>query len=139
MKIIRIERIRWLFTLEEDYTYKSSLTFLKPYYFYSNSGNLLVTITEDGSITISKGYSWDGCTPKFKIWKYSIGTCDGYQIDGKPATYYASLIHDVLYQFLHDLEIDRKSADDIFLDLMWYFRYKYIYYYTVRLFGWLFV
>jgi hypothetical protein len=137
--MLKVERIRWLFTLEEDYTYKSSLKFNDDYCFYSNSGNLLFSVDKEGTLTIYKGYSWDGCTPKFKLWKFSIGTYDGYLVEGKPATYYASLVHDALYQFLYDLKLDRKSADDIFLDLMPHYRYKYLYYYVVRLFGWIFV
>lgn len=137
--MLKIERIRWLFTLEQDFSYQTKLILPQSYEFYSDRGKVLLRITKTGLITVYQGYSWDGCTPKFKFGSYSIGTYDGYITNGKPATYYASLVHDALYQFLDKLPINRKNADDIFLDLMRTYRYKYVYYIVVRLFGWIFV
>ena len=71
----------------------------------------------DGYITIKKGYAWNGCSyvPDFK------------------GTYYASLVHDALYQY----KINRNVADLVFYDLMK--RDKFIgscvYYKGVRIFG----
>lgn len=71
----------------------------------------------DGYITIKKGYAWNGCSyvPDFK------------------STYYASLIHDALYQY----KINRKIADLVFLDIMHRDNFKLagIYYTGVMLFG----
>jgi len=89
--MLKIERIKWLFTLEQDFSYQTTLSFTRDLTFYSDKGNLLVNISKDGCITVCAGYSWDGCTPKFKLGSYSIGTYDGYLIGDKPATYYASL------------------------------------------------
>lgn len=137
--MLKIERVRWLFTLPSDYVYESNLKLSRDFIFYSERGQLLVSVDISGKITVYSGYAWDGCTPKFKLGEYVLGISDGYPINNLPATYHASLIHDVLYQFLHDLNIERADADKIFLDLMSDFRYKYVYYYVVRLFGWLFV
>ena len=71
----------------------------------------------DGYITIKKWYSWNGCSyvPDFK------------------GTYYASLVHDALYQY----KVDRKIADLVFYDLMKRdnFKLKWIYYKGVYFFG----
>ena len=71
----------------------------------------------DGYITIKKGYAWNGCSyvPDFK------------------GTYYASLVHDALYQY----KINRKIADLVFLDIMHRDNFKLagIYYVGVMLFG----
>ena len=71
----------------------------------------------NGYITIKKGYAWNGCSyvPDFK------------------GTYYASLIHDALYQY----KVDRKIADLVFYDLMKRdnFKLKWIYYKGVYFFG----
>ena len=63
----------------------------------------------------------------------------------KPKAYYASLVHDALYQFLPDLPPDnkvytRKMADDIFLEILEDadFALRNLYYYAVRVFGGLF-
>lgn len=60
-------------------------------------------------ISVNKDYSWDGCSPKFKIGNYIIGTWDGSynHLTRKPACYYPSLIHDFLLQFSaqHDLDL----------------------------------
>ena len=62
-------------------------------------------------------YSWDGCSPKIKFSQLSyLGTPDDI-IDpktDKPYTYYASMIHDVIYQFKDIITISRKEADIIF-------------------------
>ena len=71
----------------------------------------------NGYITIKKGYSWNGCSyvPDFQ------------------STYYASLIHDALYQY----HIGKKIADKVFFDIMKRdgFYLKYVYYYGVVMFG----
>ena len=63
-------------------------------------------IDNDGKITVKGsnpgGYAWDGCSPKWDFIDLIFGTPDGrldYNTD-KQITYYASLIHDALYQGL---------------------------------------
>ena len=60
----------------------------------------------------------------------------------QPKTYYASLVHDALYQFLlDDLPLKRWQADRCFLRLMTKtgFAPRYLYWGAVRLLGWAFV
>ena len=89
---------------------------------------------------MSADYAWDGCTPKFCLLDVLLGVPDG-AVDsrtGKVKTYYASLVHDALYQFLDvGLPYNRKDADDFFLCLMEEtgFILRQIYYRAVRLFG----
>ena len=62
----------------------------------------------DGRLIIPREYTWDGCTPKFSILDiFVIGTPDGIKNinTGKPKTYFASLVHDVLYQYFRWHEI----------------------------------
>lgn len=57
-------------------------------------------------------------------------------------TFYASLIHDCLYQIAEDHadSLDRRVVDEIFLDLLEVFRFRpaKLYYSVVRLLGGLF-
>lgn len=71
-------------------------------------------------VRISKGYTWDGCTI----------------VKDYNETYVASLLHDILYKH----KFKRELADKIFLIQMEIDKFKYakIYYYGVRLFGWIF-
>jgi len=104
--------------------------------------NEWLKIDSDGTITVkgsnANGYAWDGCTPKFNLFDIAlIGTPDG-RINvntGKPVTYYASLVHDVLCQFWQQIGIERKEADRLFLHYLGDFQLRYIYYAAVRIFG----
>jgi hypothetical protein len=100
-------------------------------------------ITEDGLIIVKAsnpgGYAWDGCSPKWNFIDLIFGTPDGrfdYKTD-KQITYYASMIHDALYQYKSQIELSRKDVDIIFkLNLQKSgFMLGRIYYYAVRLFG----
>lgn len=107
-----------------------------------------------------KGYAWDGCTPKWEILDFLPGTPDGVvrkqqvevitdriapdggrwcevQFDYVPKTYYASLVHDLLYQFKADVPVSRKTTDLIFFEMMRATKFKpaKLYYLAVRLVG----
>jgi len=59
----------------------------------------------------------------------------------KPKAYYASLLHDVLYQFLDaDLPLPRAQADRVFVEILTRDRFapRRAYYAAVRVFGGLF-
>ena len=101
---------KYKYTLPENYNYYNER--LKNVYYSSDWLHI-----SNGYITIDKGYSWNGCSyvPDFK------------------GTYYASLVHDALYQY----KVDRKIADLVFYDLMKRdnFKLKWIYYKGVYFFG----
>ena len=106
------------------------------------NNNPWLEISENGDIIIkgthANGYAWDGCTPKLNIFDlFLIGTPDGRTIvnTGKPITYYASLVHDVLCQFRKDIGISRRQADKVFLIYLGDFNLRYLYYITVRAYG----
>lgn len=114
---------KYKFVLEQDYNY---IMPIKGRFFEGIiDGKLWLRITEDGNIFIPKGYAWDGATsaPDFK------------------ETYYPTLVHDVLYQFLWDTPMTRKEIDDLFLKQMLEegFKMAHIYYRAVRLFGGIFL
>jgi len=122
-------QIRYAFTLQKDYEYKSNIvgqSLIRKY----------LRIHTDGTIKIPAGYSWDGCTPKFCFLGTIVGTPDGpIMEDGLPQTYYASLVHDALYQYHRGHSIPRKVSDLLFLKMMREagFRFANLYYRATRL------
>ena len=117
----------WKFVHHEDYQYYSER--LRGRYFSKNwlsIENGLVTVK--GSFNNKKGYAWDGCTPKFNFMDITWVIPDGKTIQhtepisGKthyaPITYYASMIHDALYQYKRCIPVTRKEADLIFYDIL---------------------
>ncbi|MEA3346869.1 MAG: hypothetical protein U9Q21_02130, partial [Candidatus Auribacterota bacterium] len=105
-------------------------------------------LEKDGAVTVKGsnkgGYAWDGCSPKIKIKDLYFGTPEAVLNvkTGKSKTYYASLIHDVFYQFSKDIKsfIKRKEVDKEFCTILkkHNFNLAKIYYGVVRLLGWLF-
>lgn len=132
----------WKFCLHDDYTYFSHREFEKDVTFYDNKNTPRLRISSGGDITVLKGYAWDGCSPKFNIfdWGY-IGVPDGTmeKFTGQPKAYFASLVHDALYQFINDSDMPytRVEIDKIFFVLLQEskFSLRAIYYGAVRLLG----
>lgn len=132
----------WIYRLPRGYSWASPYRFDRDWAFQDEKGRTRLLISAEGVITITRGYAWDGCTPKFYLLDLVFGTPDGVVLlrTGRPKTYYASLVHDALYQFLPDeLPLSRAQADRCFLDLMTEsgFMLRYVYYFAVRAFGWL--
>jgi len=131
---------RWVYRLEHHVTWPSGHAFDEDMAFEDRSGVRWLEITKSGDVTVLSGYSWDGCTPKLCLVDLVFGIPDGV-VDsrtGRPKTYYASLIHDVLYQFLEDdLPLQRAQADRFFLSLMARtgFTFRDFYFVAVRVFG----
>jgi hypothetical protein len=134
------ENVRWLYELEENYSWESGLNLAKDYAFKDKTGVVRLILEKGGRITVTKGYAWDGCSPKLCFLDLLFGTPDGVVHAGmrKPKTYYASLIHDALYQFVPDgLPLGRYDADKCFLRLMeeTKFRLRVLYFWAVCIGG----
>jgi hypothetical protein len=117
--------MKYKFTLEKDFTYSTEIK-NKSFTGRDLLGKIWVIIDKRGDVVVKAGYAWDGTTlsPDFK------------------ETYYPSLVHDALYQFLENgMPFTRKEIDDLFLKMMQENNFKYakIYYRAVRLFGGIFV
>ncbi len=133
----------WVYRLEKNFVWDSNLPVSDDLIFRDSDDKVRLIIETDGKITVTQGYRWNGCSPKFYAFDLVLGVPDGitHSISGRPKTYEASLIHDALYQFLKtDAPYSRKEADACFLQLMTSsdFALRYLYWAVVRVFGWLF-
>jgi hypothetical protein len=136
--------VRWIFILDQDYVYNIRRYLPSNWNegcaFVDRNGRRRLEIHPNGDARVLEGYAWDGCTPKLFLFDIVIGTPDGVpnKITKKPKTYYASLLHDVLYQFLDaNLPLSRAQVDKVFLDIMTrdHFALRKIYYGVVRILG----
>lgn len=136
--------IRWIFVLDEDYVYNLR-HHLPPdwddgFAFVDDNGHRRLEIHPNGDARVLASYAWDGCTPKFSVFDIVFGVPDGVpnQVTKKPKAYYASLLHDVLYQFLDvNLPLSRAQADRVFLEILERDRFapRPMYYAAVRILG----
>ena len=132
--------VDWLYCHEENYPWKSGIKVDADTVFRDENGIVRLILETDGTLTVMRGYTWNGCSPKGCILDLLIGTPDGavYEPTGKPKTYYASMVHDALYQFLdEDGPFTREEADACFLQLMEEseFMLAGLYGFAARLFG----
>jgi hypothetical protein len=134
----------WVFTLPADFTWESGVASPEDLGFRDKSGTLRLILRKSGTVIVPASYAWDGCSPKVCVFDIVIGTPDGVVDSGtkRPKTYYASLVHDAMYQFLLDgLPFKRSQVDGCFRRLMAEtgFEPRGMYWVAVRLLGWLFV
>jgi len=136
--------VRWIFVLDADYVYNLRrhlpAEWNQGWAFADRSGQRRLEILPNGDARVFARYAWDGCTPKFSVWDLVFGTPDGIPNEKtkKPKTYYASLLHDVLYQFLDaELPLSRAQVDRVFLEILTRDKFapRQIYYAAVRIFG----
>jgi len=132
----------YLYCIRENFEYKSTIL-------NREFDNEWFSLSKDGTVTIKginkKGYAWDGCSPKWRIGIFDLyfGTPDALLSwkTGKSKTFYASLVHDVFYQFSPVVKsmICRKEIDREFYRILKrdQFALARIYYYFVRWFGWI--
>ena len=129
----RDKRGLWIFKLDQAFSIQTAWTGI------SFAAHWL-TIREDGLLTIAKDYAWDGCSFKRSVLDlFIVGTPDGI-VDirtMKPRTYYASLVHDVLYQYYGYHGISRLAIDKFFQQNLrqGHFALAGVYYRVVRLLG----
>jgi hypothetical protein len=103
---------QWRYALADDYSYSS------PHLAGITFQNEWVTI-RTCNIRIKTGYAWDGCSPCISVLGlYYLGTPDGAQHLGLPATYHASLVHDALCQWKHENRVGKAATVAIFRDLL---------------------
>ena len=131
----------YVYCIKYDYHYQSAIknrAFENEWFKLKPDGTVIVTGT------YYKGYAWDGCSPKFKIKDVYLGILEGVlNFDtGLSKAYYASLIHDVFYQFSKEVKsfILRKEVDREFYVVLKRdnFRFAWLYYAAVRMLGWIF-
>ena len=130
----------YVYCIKENYLYQSSIT-------GQEFENEWFKLEPDGMITVKgtnkRGYSWDGCSPKLKIWDMYFGTPEGVlnTETRQSRTYYASLVHDLFYQFSKDVSgiVTRREADKQLYNILKRdgFKMAKIYYCAVRLGGWI--
>ena len=136
MEKLRKGNFPYIFRIYEDFKYsdtgwKLAEEFCSKWLHISKAGEVTVKANETG-------YAWDGCTPKWSFLNLVIvGVPDGH-VDHrttKPYTYYASLVHDVLYQYLDSVPVQKTEIDRLFLKMLGDFKLRKLYYMSVKLFG----
>jgi hypothetical protein len=127
----------FLFKATRSHTIKTSVLG----HLYSND---YIEVLKDGTVTVKASNRYpvytDGCSPKFLVLGlWVVGTPDGpINCDtGYPQTFWASAIHDILYQALGLHTLSRKECDQIFKDALSEvgFAWPNTYYYGLRLVG----
>ena len=134
--------VHWLYRAEANFSWDSGIAVPADQVFVDSSGKVRLVIETTGRMTVTRGYAWNGCSPKICFLDLLIGTPDGAvsATTGQPKTYFASMVHDALYQFLRaGSPITRPQADRCFLRLMAAseFSLRNVYWLAVRAFGWL--
>jgi hypothetical protein len=134
------DSVRWLYRIDENVAWQCPRRFKQDYVFFDADGTVRLIVQRDGTLTVTRGYAWNGCSPKICIFDIVLGPPEGvvHAVTGHPKTYYASLLHDALYQFLHaGLPLTRAEADHFFLMRLreTNFRPAPIYWAAVRVFG----
>ena len=136
--------VRWIYVLETEFVYNIighlPAGWNQGVAFLDKRGHRRLEIHPNGDLKVLAGYAWDGCTPKFSLFDILIGTPDGIPNERtkRPKTYYASLVHDVLYQFMElNPAVPKATADLIFLELLTRdgFAPRKIYFLAVSIFG----
>ena len=134
-EIIRKGNFPYKFKLEEDFTYQTDWrldhAFVSKWLEISTSG--VIKVKANGS-----SYVWDGCTPKWSVLNlFIIGTPDGRRDyrTMEPFTYHASLVHDVLYQYLDTVPVPKEKIDLLFLHMLGDFKLRKLYYFFVKYLG----
>lgn len=102
----------WRYKLEAQFAYSHAL--LRGVAFSCEWATIM-----DGTITIGPGYAWDGCSPAWCFGGLWLGTPDGpLRPDGRPQSYEASLVHDVLCQFAPRVGMTKAQVSDLFYAML---------------------
>jgi len=115
----------------DDTNWSLDIPFVSKWLEIDKNGHIKIKANKDG-------YAWDGCTPKWSLFNLLIiGTPDGHvnYRTMQPYAYYASLVHDALYQYLDTVPVTKSKIDRLFLKMLGDFKLRYLYYYSVKFFG----
>ena len=130
-----------LYTMPENYPGKIPGAQMPAQVFHSKKGKVLFQCEGEHYIVMA-GYSWNGCSPKRRIFGKVIGVSDGpmtshrilHYYHTKPMLYLASATHDAFAQF-NPKGITRKRIDSNFqadmIDVGW--KWHQAYYHGVRI------
>jgi hypothetical protein len=134
--------VKWLYRTDVNFGWDSGFEIPEDQFFLDAEGKVRLILERGGRVTVTREYAWNGCSPKVCLFDFLFGTPDGvvHVRTGRPKTYFASMVHDALYQFLLvNSPITRRQADDAFYRLMAEsdFAPRRLYWLFVRLFGWL--
>ncbi len=114
--MLKISRERYLYTLQHDIMFITSNDFGDELTLLKDDFGKIIASVRNHKVIVERGYSWDGCSPKWKVTllgkTFLLGTPDGrcvvhknkVMVDIAPMRKYASLLHDVLCQFHVKLE-----------------------------------
>ena len=58
---------KWLYRLPANYTWTSPFRHDADYAFADSRGRVRLVLERNGAITVTRGYTWNGCSPKFRI------------------------------------------------------------------------
>ena len=94
--------VKWLYRSEVNFEWDSGFDIPEDQVFLDTTGKVRLILERGGRITVTREYAWNGCSPKVCIFDLLVGTPDGvvHVRTGRPKTYFASMVHDALYQFL---------------------------------------
>lgn len=134
--------VKWVYRLDRTFVWESGLPVTEDLVFKDAKGKVRLIVEQGGRLTVTRGYAWNGCSPKVCVFDLLLGTPDGavYEGTGRPKTYFASMVHDALYQFLDaGSTISRAQADGCFVRLLGESEFVLgrLYWAAVRAFGWL--
>jgi hypothetical protein len=132
--------VSWVYRSDANYSWESGFSVGEDHVFRDANGKVRLIIEAEGRITVTGGYSWNGCSPKVCVFDLLLGTPDGVvnATTLRPKTYFASMVHDALYQFLRaNSPLTLQQANTCFLRLMKAsdFSLCYIYWAAVWVFG----
>ena len=83
------DSVRWLYRLEENFSWESGLSISQDYAFKDKTGVVRLILESGGRITVTRDYAWNGCSPKSCFFDLLFGTPDGvvHAQTGKPKTH----------------------------------------------------
>lgn len=139
-----MKKITNLYRVDKTYSYEVPEYKGLHYELKDISGKLLAKLYPKGILEVYDGFTFDGCSPKFKITvgnkTFIFGTSDGcIGQDGYPLLFHAALKHDVLCKMFKQCGFvySRKTIDKEFQKDLKKVKWKWrgLYYSVVRVYA----